>query len=141
MAAAYRRHDLSDAAWALLEPHLPGRPGALGGNQDTGPTKGPGTKVHLAVDAHGLPRRVVFTAGPQADCSRVRRLIEAIAAEHLLADKGYDSDAINEQAKLQGIDPVIRLHHLIENAFLHLKRGRCIATRYAKNASSYMAPV
>ncbi len=29
-APAYCRHDLSDATWALLEPHLPGREGGLG---------------------------------------------------------------------------------------------------------------
>lgn len=28
---AYRRHDISDETWALLEPHLPGRKGAWGG--------------------------------------------------------------------------------------------------------------
>jgi len=28
---AYRRHDLSDGTWKLLEPHLPGRKGAWGG--------------------------------------------------------------------------------------------------------------
>jgi hypothetical protein len=34
-------------------------------------------------------------------------LIEGITAEHLLADRGYDSDAIVEQAKKQGMQPVI----------------------------------
>ena len=29
---AHRRHDISDQTWALLEPHLPGRAGAWGGN-------------------------------------------------------------------------------------------------------------
>ncbi len=29
---AHRRHDLSNQTWALLEPHLPGRAGAWGGN-------------------------------------------------------------------------------------------------------------
>jgi len=29
-----------------------------------------------------------------------------------------------------------KLQHLVENAFLHLKRGRGIATRYAKNTAS-----
>jgi transposase len=29
---ASRRHDISDHAWAVLEPLLPGRPGAWGGN-------------------------------------------------------------------------------------------------------------
>ena len=28
---AYRRHDISDRVWELLEPHLPGRKGSWGG--------------------------------------------------------------------------------------------------------------
>lgn len=31
MKAAYERHDISDATWALLGPHLPGREGVWGG--------------------------------------------------------------------------------------------------------------
>jgi len=31
--------------------------------------------------------------------------------------------------------------HLVENAFLHLKRWRGIATRYAKNTTSFFAAV
>ena len=31
MAASYHRHDISDHAWSLLEPHLPGRAGGWGG--------------------------------------------------------------------------------------------------------------
>ena len=34
-----------------------------------------------------------------------------------------------------------RLRHLVENAFLHLKRWRGIATRYAKNTASFVAAV
>lgn len=85
-------------------------------------------------------------------------MIEGISAEHLLADKGYDRDALVEQAKGQGMSVVIpprknrkeqriydkhiyRHRHLIENAFLHLKRWRGIATRYAKNAASFLAAV
>ena len=30
MKEDYRRHDISDRAWKLLEPHLPGRRGAWG---------------------------------------------------------------------------------------------------------------
>jgi transposase len=85
-------------------------------------------------------------------------LIEGIAAEHLLADRGYDSDAIVEQAEKQGMKAIIpprknrkilreydkdlyKLRHLVENAFLHLKRWRGIATRYAKNTASFLAAV
>jgi transposase len=84
--------------------------------------------------------------------------MEGIEADYLLADRGYDSDAIVEQAKQQGMKAVIppkknrkeqrhydkdlyKLRHLVENAFLHLKRWRGIATRYAKNASSFLAAV
>jgi len=76
----------------------------------------------------------------------------------LLADRGYDTDTIVAHAKDQGIKPVIppkknrkvqreydkdlyKLRHLVENAFLALKRWRGIATRYAKNASSFLAIV
>jgi transposase len=85
-------------------------------------------------------------------------LIEGIDAQYLLADKGYDSDAIVEQAQCQGMQAVIpprknrkeprsydkhlyKLRHLVENAFLHLKRWRGIATRYAKNEASFLAAV
>ena len=81
-----------------------------------------------------------------------------MTAEHLLADKGYDSDAIVEQAKKQGMNAVIpprknrkeqraydkhlyKHRHLVENAFLHLKRWRGIATRYTKNLLSFLAAV
>ncbi len=56
------------------------------------------TKLHLAVDAHGLPVRVVVTEGTTADCTQASLLIEGLTAEYLLADKGYDSNEIIEQA-------------------------------------------
>jgi len=79
-------------------------------------------------------------------------------AQYLLADKGYDSDAIVAKAESQHMEVVIppkrnrieqraydkaiyRLRHLVENAFLHLKRWRGIATRYAKNTASFLAAV
>ncbi|CAM3210086.1 IS5 family transposase [Xenorhabdus nematophila] len=100
----------------------------------------------------------MITSATTADCSQAEYLIEGFDAEHLLADRGYDSDAIAEQAKNQGMEVQIpnrknrkaqrkddrelyRLRHLVENAFLHLKRWRGIATRYAKNRASFLAAV
>ncbi|MFH1915229.1 MAG: IS5/IS1182 family transposase, partial [Pseudomonadota bacterium] len=34
-----------------------------------------------------------------------------------------------------------KIRHLVENAFLHLKRWRGIATRYAKNSASFLAAI
>jgi transposase len=81
-----------------------------------------------------------------------------MGAEHLLADKGYDTDAIVAQAVEQKMSPVIppksnrivqreydhhiyKSRHLVENAFLGLKGWRGVATRYAKKASSFLAIV
>lgn len=105
-----------------------------------------------------MPVRVIITQGTTADCTQAAHLIEGITAEQLLADRGYDSDAIVNQAKLQGMEAVIpprknrkqlreydvdlyKMRHLVENAFLHLKRWRGIATRYAKNSASFLAAV
>ena len=81
-----------------------------------------------------------------------RRLIEGLDAEYLLADKGYDSDSLVASLQQAGVIPVIpprksrkllrhydkylyRLRHLIENAFLELKRCRGIVTRYGQKYS------
>ena len=124
-----------------------------------GPYKrGLNSKIHLAVDAHGMPVRMLITAGTVADCSQACKLVEGVDAKNLLADKGYDSDAFVEKLVEEGITPVIpprgnrksprdydnylyRLRHLVENAFLELKRWRGIATRYAKNTASFLAAV
>ena len=118
--------------------------------------RGLNTKIHLAVDAHGMPIGVLIAQGATADCTQAGRLIEGLSADYLLADRGYDSNALIDQAKSQNMEPVIppkknrivqrpydeelyKLRHLVENAFLHLKRWRGIATRYAKNSKSFLA--
>lgn len=105
-----------------------------------------------------MPIRVLITAGTTADCTQAGKLIEGLTAQNLLADKGYDSDAIALQATQQGMKVQIpprrnrkeqrdydkelyKLRHLVENAFLHLKRWRGIATRYAKCTASFFAAV
>ena len=120
--------------------------------------RGLNSKIHLAVDAHGMPVRMLVTTATTADCTQAERLVEGIDAGSLIADKGYDSDAIVKWAQAAGMQAVIpprkhrkeqreydkhlyRLRHLVENAFLHLKAWRGIATRYAKNTASFLAAV
>jgi transposase len=105
-----------------------------------------------------MPVRFFVTEGTAADCKYAAPLIEGIHADYLLADPGYDSDAIVKFAEDLQIKAVIpprknrinqreydqylyKLRHLVENAFLHLKRWRGIATRYAKNTTSFVAAV
>ncbi len=103
-----------------------------------------------------MPVRMIITEGTRADCTQAIPLIDGIEAEHLLADKGYDSDEIVAAALARNMNPVIppksnrkqprdydkdlyKLRHLVENAFRHLKEWRGVATRYAKNSPSYLA--
>ena len=55
------------------------------------------------MNAHGMPIRAIITAGTVADCTQAAGLIDGLTAEMLLADKGYDCNAILEQAQLQGM--------------------------------------
>ncbi len=103
-----------------------------------------------------MPVRMILTEGTTADCTQAPDLIAGIAAQCLLADRGYDSDTIVAQAQEQGMEAVIpprrnrkeprdydralyKLRHLVENAFRTFKQWRGVATRYAKNETSFLA--
>ena len=105
-----------------------------------------------------MPVRILITQGTTADCKQAGALVEGIDAEMLFADRAYDTNEIIETAKAAGMEIVIspkknrkvqreydeylyRLRHLVENAFLMLKRWRGIATRYAKHSASFLAAV
>ncbi len=105
-----------------------------------------------------MPLRIVITKGTTADCTQADKLLANFEADNLLADRGYDSDHIVDLVTSCGMNAVIpprknrksqrkydkdlyKLRHLVENAFLYLKQWRGIATRYAKNTSSFLAAV
>ena len=114
--------------------------------------------MHLAVDAHGMPVRIIVTAGTEADCSHAIPLLRGFTIEMLLGDKGYDTNEIIDYCAKNGITAVIppkknridqreydeyiyKLRHLVENAFLKLKRWRGVATRYAKTTVAFVGAV
>ena len=120
--------------------------------------RGLNTKIHLAVDARGVPVRCIVTDGVTADCAKAGELIDNTGARGLIADRGYDSDKIVQKAENLGMRVVIpprknrkvqrkydkntyKIRRLVENAFLHIKRWRGIATRYCKNLSSFLVAV
>ena len=105
-----------------------------------------------------MPVKVLITAGNVADCTEACDLIEDIQAESLIADRGYDTNEIVEAATKAGMQVIIppkknrktkreydrhvyKIRHLVENAFLHIKQWRGVATRYAKKSSSSLAIV
>jgi transposase len=114
------------------------------------------TKIHLAVDAYGLPIEFVITSGEVNDCTAVPELIAKLPhAQAIVADKGYDSERIREQIEAKGSKAVIprrrnsvkgnadldrglyRYRHLVENAFARLKHYRAVASRYDKLKRNY----
>ncbi|QIK38606.1 transposase [Caldichromatium japonicum] len=65
------------------------------------------TKLHVAVDALGNPLRVILSAGQVADIEQAAALIQDQPTECVIADKGYDSDALVETVTAQGSQAVI----------------------------------
>lgn len=105
-----------------------------------------------------MPVRILVTEGTRADGKLALALIEGILAEFLFADRGYDTNEIMGYARSMGMEIVIppkksrreqrqydeflyKYRHLVENAFLKLKRWRGIATRYAKTLSAFVGAV
>lgn len=129
--------------------------GAPGGTEDAGRTKGGiNTKIHAAVDAHGMPVRFLITAGNQADCTQGTALLEGLPLQFVLADKAYDTNTIigyllsrqavpvilpksNRKAQRDYDKYLYKLRHLVENYFQKVKSWRGLATRYVKTTLSF----
>lgn len=118
------------------------------------------SKIHALVDAEGRPVVLRLTAGQVHDSVEAEALLDGILDEGvtLLADKGYDSNAIRENAQQHkawaNIPPksnrkgsfafsswVYRQRNLVERFFNRIKQFRGIATRYDKDPRNYLAAV
>ena len=116
------------------------------------------TKVHLIVDALGLPTAFEITEGQRHDNQRAPALIARTAPRCLLADKAYDSNAIRAQLSAMGCAAVIpstasripalpydkalyKARSEVECTFNLLKQARRFATRYEKTLRNYTAVV
>lgn len=114
----------------------------------------------MACDAHGNPIDFEITGGEVHDVKAAPEVIRKIGkAENFIADKGYDSEEIRQQAREQKMKPVIprksnskktnaefdshlyKMRHLVENLFARLKHFRSIATRFEKLARNFKSMV
>ncbi|WP_408606329.1 IS5 family transposase, partial [Aquidulcibacter paucihalophilus] len=113
------------------------------------------TKIHLRANGLGLPVALVLTPGEASDTTGYGPVMDedGPAPKVLIADKGYDSDAIREDLQARGAEPVIpmkrnrlvqvpidgfiyALRNRVERCFNRLKNERRIATRYDKTSAS-----
>ncbi len=72
------------------------------------------------MDAHGLPLRAMITEGTVADCTKAIDLISGFSANHLLANRAYDTREIIEYAENNGIGIVIPQKESPQSARLRL---------------------
>ena len=84
-----------------------------------------------------MPVRIILTEGTIADCSQAVTLIDGLPAEYLLADKGYDTDALLAQIASWGAQAVIpsRVFDLVDIAFNTLAASVAVAARVAIGAA------
>ena len=115
------------------------------------------TKIHLLVDAHGLPVRPEITPGQTSDYLGFGLVMadNLPVPSVLLADRGYDADSIRRTMEQRDALPIIpmrksrkrrvgvdrslyRLRNLVERCFNKLKTARRVATRYDKTPESFL---
>jgi len=117
------------------------------------------TKIHAVVDANGNPIMLKLTEGQAHDGRSAADLLATIGkGQILLADRGYDSDALRAAVTSRGawanIKPMphrvniplfsqwlYRYRNLVERFFNKLKHCRAIATRFEKHDANYLALV
>ncbi len=117
------------------------------------------SKIHALVDAEGRPVTLRLTGGQVADCTQAYALTDELGeGAILLADKGYDSNAIRAKASERkawaNIPPktnrkgsfvfspwVYWQRNLVERFFNRIKQFRGIASRYDKRPENYLAAV
>ena len=109
------------------------------------------------MNADGLPIAAVLTPGEAHDVTAYPALMEQRDSDPgaLLADKGYDSDALRQDLRDRGATPAIptkrnrKVQYSVDKALYairsrieccigHLKEQRRIATRFDKTISSFI---
>lgn len=99
---------------------------------------------------------MVLTAGQESDVGQAGALLAGREPEAVVADKGYDKDALVEAIEARGAEAVIpsrknrteqraidphkyRGRNVVERFWARAKQFRRVATRYEKKAANYLA--
>ena len=101
---------LLDAAIVRAHQHAAGARLVTGGAQAQGLGRsrgGPTTQIHAACDGLGNPVRPPFEPGQRNDVPQAHAVIEGLAPEAGIADKGWDADPSHDAVLDAGTEPVI----------------------------------
>ncbi len=117
------------------------------------------TKIHAVVDANGLPILLKLAAGQAHDGRTGESMLGLLGPDCvLLADRGYDSDAlrakVGDVGALANIRPldhrtdppafsarVYKHRNRVERFFNRIKHFRAVATRFDKHDDNFLASV
>ena len=116
------------------------------------------TKINARTNAEGLPIGILITPGQAHDVTAYPALMQEVDdnPERMLADKGFDSDAVRHDIEKRGGEALIptranrKVQHLVDKAiyalrnrierfFNRVKNSRRVATRYDKLVASFAA--
>ncbi len=104
----------------------------------------------------GLPNKFVLSPGQEADITHAEELLEGVAPAVVIADKGYDKQALVDEIEARGAEAVIptlknrkvqreidrdryKDRNLVERFWAKAKQYRRVATRYDKKAQNFLA--
>lgn len=113
------------------------------------------TKIHAVVDALGNPLKFILTPGQRNDITQGESLIKEFKNTMVIADKGYDSNALIQAIEDNNSAPIIppkknrklqreydshvyKERHLIECFFGKIKHFRRVFSRFDKTAEVFM---
>ena len=120
---------------------------------------GRNTKLHAICDEKGRPHVLLLTPGNTHDAKVAMLAINAAPpSDYLVADKGYDSNALRSWLIERGTTPVIpsksnrkvqiehdrqiyRQRNVVERMFCRFKDWRRVATRFDRNIKTFMATI
>lgn len=117
------------------------------------------TKLHAVCDEKGRPHVLLLTPGNTHDAKVAILAINAVPpSDYLVADKGYDSNALRSWLIERAATPVIpsksnrklqiehdrqiyRQRNVVERMFCRFKDWRRVATRHDRNIKTFMATI
>ena len=104
----------------------------------------------------GLPARLTLSPGQDADIAHADGLLDGFAPAVVIADKGYDKQALVDAIEAKGGEAVIparknrtvpreidaeryKDRNLVERFWAKVKQYRRVATRYEKTARNFLS--